>query len=178
MVSGLHTPDMCVQNVTHVGSPPLFQKKQVAVNLFPSDLLVWWSPVSHGRCHCTERNTATACEFFVGSRSLAEGRKLMCLISRGLIWPKWLINTLSYASLFLWNFIIFTLIPLSGYYCGKDISAGLRIPNYGCPQGLLGMFKGKRRLMPVFVLRAGNTQFKEYVASKMCNCISSFSVRG
>jgi len=23
LVSGVHTPDMCVQNVTHVGCPPL-----------------------------------------------------------------------------------------------------------------------------------------------------------
>jgi len=28
--------------------------------------------------------------------------------------------------------------------------------------------------MPVFVILADNTQFKEYVASEMCNCISSF----
>jgi hypothetical protein len=42
---------------------------------------------------------------------------------------------------------------------------------------LLGVFKVRRRVMPVFVILAGNTQFKEYVASEMCNCNISFSVR-
>jgi hypothetical protein len=74
--------------------------------------------------------------------------------------------------------ILFSLLSFCTVFVivGKTC-ARLRIPKFGCPQGLLGVFKVKRRVMPVFVILAGNTQFKEYVASEMCNWICSFSVR-
>jgi hypothetical protein len=89
VVSGVHTPDMCVQNLTHVGSPPLFRKKQVAVTLVPSDFpvggLQFHTAVAIVQKVTAKLNAATACEFFRGFRSLAEGRKLVYLISRGLL---------------------------------------------------------------------------------------------
>jgi hypothetical protein len=75
---------MCVQNVTHVGSPPLFRLWPWFHQIFQFVGLQFHPVVAVELSGTAKLNTAIACEFFVSFRSLAEGRKLVYLISRGL----------------------------------------------------------------------------------------------